>query len=284
LSSILKALKRVETESPPLPTYQSQSRPIDPKQALNSKTKKRWHLRRIIFLLLILAVIVGGAAVVFSQRDLLIAGLSLLFPPDTPPGHKPVENRTGIYRAKIPTATPTPTQPQRQVTRRPVGQIKPPAPTGRDKKFQARSTSGNRRSADRTAVPRQAASTSRSPQPKPKAKVNPLPKRVTRPSSTASLKKTKTEKKPQTVRPAAKRPQSVRPEPRQRYDRINDDNLKLQALAWSDDADRRMVVINGHIVHEGESVDGYQILKIREEDVIIQQGGKSWKLEFGLQQ
>ena len=122
MSSILKALKRVEAESSPLPTYQSQSAPIDPKQALNSNTKKRWLLRRLIYLLLILVVIVGGAVVVFSQRELLTAGLSFLIPPDPPPAG----NRTGIYRAKIPTATPNPTQAQRQVTRRPVGQIKTP--------------------------------------------------------------------------------------------------------------------------------------------------------------
>ena len=68
------------------------------------------------------------------------------------------------------------------------------------------------------------------------------------------------------------------------YDRIDDAKLKLQALAWSEDADRRMAVINGRIVHEGESVDGFQIKKIREEDVVVSQGGKSWRLEFGLQQ
>jgi type II secretory pathway component PulC len=45
-----------------------------------------------------------------------------------------------------------------------------------------------------------------------------------------------------------------------------------------------MVVINGLIIHEGESVEGYQIVKIRQEDVIVKQGGKSWRLEFGLQQ
>jgi type II secretory pathway component PulC len=97
------------------------------------------------------------------------------------------------------------------------------------------------------------------------------------------LNKTKPRNRPQAVRPAAERPQPVRPKPRRTYDRINDDNLRLQALAWADDAARRMAVINGRIVHEGESVDGYQILKIREEDVIIQQSGKSWRLEFGLQ-
>jgi len=55
-------------------------------------------------------------------------------------------------------------------------------------------------------------------------------------------------------------------------------------LAWSDDAVRRMAVINDRIVHEGESVDGYQVVEIRMEDVIVNAGGKSWRLEFGLRQ
>jgi hypothetical protein len=45
-----------------------------------------------------------------------------------------------------------------------------------------------------------------------------------------------------------------------------------------------MAVINGRIVHEGDSVDGYQVLKIRQEDVIVSENGKSWRLAFGLQQ
>lgn len=68
------------------------------------------------------------------------------------------------------------------------------------------------------------------------------------------------------------------------YDRIDDSRLKLQALAWFDSAAKRMAVINGRIVHEGESVDGYQVIKIRQEDVVVNEGGKSWRLEFGLHQ
>ncbi|MBW2582335.1 MAG: general secretion pathway protein GspB [Deltaproteobacteria bacterium] len=65
---------------------------------------------------------------------------------------------------------------------------------------------------------------------------------------------------------------------------MNDSKLKLQALAWSSDAARRMAVINGRIVREGESVDGYQIDQIRREDVIVSDGRQSWSLEFGLKQ
>ena len=81
---------------------------------------------------------------------------------------------------------------------------------------------------------------------------------------------------------AAKQPTATRPNVT--YDRIEDAKLKLQALAWSDDDARRMAVINGRIVREGQSVDGYQVMQIREEDVVVNDGGKSWRLEFGLQQ
>lgn len=284
MSSILKALKRVEAESPPPLPYQSLSRPIDSKQALNTNAKKRWHLRRLIYLVLILAVIAGSAAVVFSQRELLIAGLSFLLPPDAPSEKDPAEDRTGIYRAKVPTAGSVAKQPQRNTARLPTGQINTPTPTGQDNTFQSRATAGIQRSVDSTAGPRQTAANTRSPQTQRQAKVNTQTKRVATPPTAASLRKPDARKKPEATRPVARTPQPVRPKPSRTYDRINDAKLRLQALAWADDAARRMVVINGRIVHEGESVDGYQIIKIREEDVIIQQAGKSWRLEFGLQQ
>lgn len=66
------------------------------------------------------------------------------------------------------------------------------------------------------------------------------------------------------------------------YAKLADSSLKLQALAWSSDAARRMAVINGRIVREGESMDGYQINQIRQEDVVVSDGRQSWRLEFGL--
>ena len=63
---------------------------------------------------------------------------------------------------------------------------------------------------------------------------------------------------------------------------INDSELKLQAIAWSDDTARRMAVINDHIVREGETVDGYSITSIRRDDVIVNDGTTSWRLEFSL--
>jgi hypothetical protein len=63
---------------------------------------------------------------------------------------------------------------------------------------------------------------------------------------------------------------------------MDDTKLKLQALAWFSDASKRMAVINSHIVREGGSVDGYQVTQIRRQDVVVNDGKKSWRLVFGL--
>jgi len=62
---------------------------------------------------------------------------------------------------------------------------------------------------------------------------------------------------------------------------INDNiGLKLQAISWSMDANKRMVVINGQICREGERVKGYIVKQINQADVIISNGSMSGKLFF----
>ena len=90
--------------------------------------------------------------------------------------------------------------------------------------------------------------------------------------------------KPLAVAPAAATNKTPETKPVGTYDRIEDSKLKLQALVWSDEVSKRMVVINGRIVREGESVDGYRVIEIHEEDVVVNQNGQSWRLEFGLHQ
>ena len=66
------------------------------------------------------------------------------------------------------------------------------------------------------------------------------------------------------------------------YQRLDDDKLKLQAIAWSHEAAQRIAVINGHVVREGETVEGFSVNQIRQEDVIVNDGTESWQLEFSL--
>jgi len=62
---------------------------------------------------------------------------------------------------------------------------------------------------------------------------------------------------------------------------INDNvGLKLQAISWSPEAKKRMVVINGQICREGERVNGYVVKQINQADVMISNGSTSGKLFF----
>jgi len=62
---------------------------------------------------------------------------------------------------------------------------------------------------------------------------------------------------------------------------INDNvGLKLQAISWSTDTNKRMVVINGQICRKGERVNGYIVKQINQADVLLSNGSTSEKLSF----
>jgi hypothetical protein len=61
---------------------------------------------------------------------------------------------------------------------------------------------------------------------------------------------------------------------------LEDPALALQAISWSEDPEKRMAIINGHICREKETVAGYVIDAIHSGDVVISKGGKAGKLVF----
>jgi hypothetical protein len=65
-------------------------------------------------------------------------------------------------------------------------------------------------------------------------------------------------------------------------DRLEESKLKVMAIAWADDPARRLAVVNGHIVKEGESVDGYSVTAIRKDDIIVNDGSRAWRVELNL--
>ena len=58
-------------------------------------------------------------------------------------------------------------------------------------------------------------------------------------------------------------------------------NLQLQAISWSAVPKARLTIIDGQILREGQTVNGYTIIHIRSEDVVVGKAGKQWKLEYG---
>ncbi|MGD9007731.1 MAG: general secretion pathway protein GspB [Desulfobacteraceae bacterium] len=64
-------------------------------------------------------------------------------------------------------------------------------------------------------------------------------------------------------------------------DRLTDNRLKIQAIAWSPVPDERMAVINSSIVREGGSVEGFTVVAIRSDDVIVREKGQLYRVIFG---
>jgi len=56
--------------------------------------------------------------------------------------------------------------------------------------------------------------------------------------------------------------------------------LKLQAIAWSPEAKDRMVVINNRILREKGSIEGYVIILIDQNSVIVKKGTDKGRLVF----
>jgi hypothetical protein len=61
---------------------------------------------------------------------------------------------------------------------------------------------------------------------------------------------------------------------------LENKKMKLQALAWASDPGKRMVVIGGQVIREGDDVNGYDVVKIMEDKIILQQGGQYYRLAF----
>jgi hypothetical protein len=64
-------------------------------------------------------------------------------------------------------------------------------------------------------------------------------------------------------------------------ERLQDGRLKIQAIAWAPDARERMAVINNRILREGESVEGFTVLMIGEDQVLLSAEGRRWRVVFG---
>lgn len=284
MSSILKALKKIEEETPSPETFPSLPQPIGSRQHLHSKSNKKRHLGKIL-IVLILLVMVGAAAVIFlSQRGMNIA--NILPSADTSDKKSTAavtasENK--IYKAKITSAHEKAAQLQSAANRHQKNKPKSPINRSSAGQFQASKPSypvgaaGNQEELKSSVLKPRA-------KPEPNVQVEkPLKKTPALPNVTAAEKPSGRKNKAPIAPAATAANTPPRTPARAAYDRIEDSKLKLQALAWSADDARRMAVINGRIVREGESVDGYQIMQIRQEDVVVSDGGKSWRLEFGIQ-
>ena len=281
MSSILKALKRIEGQSPPPQSFPALPDSIDAKQAVNSNARRRWLLSRSITVGLVVLVLVVIAVIVFQHRQFVT---SKIFPAGAPATKqkksKATVEKSKIFKAKIPSKTakqapkrPEPTRPTRQQTKtlgagQKTQKLRTDTSPSQSRAAVAQPSSNTTPAISSKRLPDSTASNTSAPKQSARPKLTPAKKSIAGKQTATSI-------------PAAAAAKNSKAKT---YAKLNDSKIKLQALAWSSDAARRMAVINGRIVREGESMEGYQINQIRQEDVVVSDGTQSWSLEFGLRQ
>ena len=260
MSTILKALKRVDQSTPPPDDLQSGPSMMDTKNAVKGRLFRIWLRRKAVMALIVLGGVLVAGWLIYSQKDWLMSKIGSTGQSKKPP----------VFQAKI-------KPPPGQLKRQPASNATKP---GRDRLSEKRPAETSSRSSSaqqgrtdqmttmkpQIRVPESKSSSTSEKSNRSDTKAGGSSARKTRPPTAAPVKKPKSR-----TAPAARS-----------YPRLDNASLKLQAIAWSNIAAERIAVINDRIVREGESVEGYSINQIRQDEVIVNDGSQSWQLEFGL--
>ena len=59
-----------------------------------------------------------------------------------------------------------------------------------------------------------------------------------------------------------------------------DNQMVLQALAWSPQPEKRMAVIDGLVVREGDETNGFTVAAIEKQNIILQRDDTYFRLAF----
>ena len=268
MSTILKALKRIDQTTPEPEEVQAWPSRIDTKETFKTRLSRVWLQRKVVLTVIFAVILIIAGGLIYSQKHRLVSQ-------DLP---AKASEKTPIYQAKI---NPNPNGSQNSAREKPASinrrdsQPRPQLP-GNDaaSKPLSRLQGPQRPAANRIySAPRDT---------RPPSKQTTVESEISRSQPTAPGNSSQSSQRLSATSPAQKTTSKTAPVG-QSYRRMSDPKLKLQAIAWSEDAGKRIAVINGHVVREGETVEGFSVNQIRQEDVIVNDGTESWQLEFGLQ-
>lgn len=79
-------------------------------------------------------------------------------------------------------------------------------------------------------------------------------------------------------------PKTVDPQPNRLFSqaaRLTDGRLEVQAIVWSPVVEDRMAVINNQVIHQGNTVEGFSVVEIGQDQVLVKEGGQYYVVFFG---
>jgi hypothetical protein len=256
LSSILNALKKLENE---MAQQSSLLKEIDPKKTIRRKTIGTWIFYSLISALFTAAILIGGGWLVLQQKPAL---MKLLVSAEEKKSEKPSPPIAAKKQEPLPRkpeliaqTTPEPVKPQILPAIKPLPE-KPAVPEIKEEIIRP---SPIIRSLDPKPAPIREESLPDSPE------IKEIEQEIEQAIQ-------ETAAKTDTPLPVPDKADSV---PEKQVE-----GLTIQALVWSEDPKRCMVVINSQILHTGDMVNGFQIKEIGNDFVMFQQGENRLKMKF----
>jgi Type II secretion system protein B len=246
VSSILKALKKIETTG--VSEGPSGQQPPSGRQAMFApQSGAKWYTRRGVPWFLVALFLAAGAAAYYAWSN----------------GSPPAQTAGAAREVRLPLPPGQAAPPARPIPAPPPA----PAPPSTE------SVDGS------SAAGTQAKAAPSVQAPPPSSRIRP-------PDGSGSAASATRPRPAQRNAPGQERAPAPRPapsrSPEDSLSRLEESKLKVMAIAWTDDPARRLAVVNGHIVKEGESVEGYNVMQIRKDDIIVNDGGRSWRVELNL--
>ncbi len=308
MSSILDALKRLEKEAPD-PSVQYLETSWHDAPSANASLLKRFsgfllrHGRSVCFaaatglLIAVAAIVVSSGVIPFSLSKPTVDSPKTAAFPDLPEKKSAVGHR-GLSEEK-PTAAAAATKPDAVKTKNAANAA------DRTKREEFRASPAKRRFSEDAAGSRadkqnrQAgtkigkAGSAGSARPDRSAAPQRAPAVSEKAASTAASVRSEGDPQQETVPADSNRPDDAPrgieaadspPEPAPPEEFVQalpaQTGLDLQAISWDEDRKGRIAVINGRILREGERIEGYLLSEINPDDVLFENNGQVWKLEF----
>ncbi len=246
MSSILKALKKLEKETAEQSKVQLGSPKIYPQKTISTRAKFGLHSIKLPIFIIILSTLIlaVGGGLLLSRKP-------------------PIKVLTPIERTEIkPTKQIRP--PEKSLLSRDLAQVEAPA------KKEINKSEPMTKPGDIPPFPARrpleeipAIIEKTETKPEKSAKVNDYPQ--IEPRENKGVKKSEQNKDTERFLslPVA-----------------NDSRFELQAIAWSSDPKNRIAVINGRILREGESIERVLVTHIGKDDVIFKDGRNEWRQVF----
>jgi hypothetical protein len=283
VSSILKALKKLEKEFPQQDEVVSWPQKIDTKKAISKHAKGDWIFKKFISVFFVAVILAAGAWLFLSQKPFWVkkffAGAAFFNQSDeggkkvSVPVRKKVKkgpvpvSRREIVEKKVPRPSISKTS-SLDLPKKDTGAAKKSEKYDRVKKVDQKISAYVRRASEDDLKPGSREETG-------------IGERATKPET-----KTSSPGLDQIKPPALKKAEKPGPDEMVEDKKLvsakimDGTRLELQAIAWSVDAQKRIAVINGRVVREGATVEGFTITQIGKDEVVVMEGNELRKLVF----